>query len=311
MSALVAFCLLIALILDRKFGDPDSVWSKVPHPVTLFGKWIEFADNKLNVGKLRRWKGTAFVVISCWILGVLGNITEYVYGGFIIDTLAAATLLAHKSLLDHLKEVAAKLRVSISQGRMAVSKIVGRDVSELDSSEVSKAAVESAAEGFSDGVVAPCFWFLVLGLPGILIYKFANTADSMIGYRNEKYEQYGWAAARLDDILNWIPARITAILMLGAQHSYHLIHSVRKDASFHNSPNAGWPEAAMAYALGITLGGTRSYQSEVVDLKSFNEDGRDHLEPSDIDDAVGLLRKSHQYLLLVVAAIGVVLFVIF
>ena len=306
MSFISAICLVIAMLLDKRYGDPAEIWSKIPHPVVLFGKWISLADRNLNAGTNRRWKGILFLGISCFLLGAIGLVSDFIYGGFIIDVLLAAILLAHKSLLDHLKEVVRELTISVSRGRLAVSKMVGRDVSELNTSEVSKAAVESAAEGFSDGVIAPCFWFLIFGLPGILIHKFVNTADSMVGYRNDNYSEFGWAAARVDDVLNWLPARITALLVLGAQNSFHLIKAVQADAPLHDSPNAGWPEAAMAYSLGIALGGGRTYEGKAFDLEYFNQNGRGVLEIGDINASMALIQKSHQVAVVIIVVIAII-----
>ena len=311
MSAVTAVCLLAAMLVDRRFGDPDKIWSRIPHPVELFGKWISFAEQNLNAGDGKRWKGAVFLAASCLVLAALGLISKFVIFGEVIDILLAAALLAHKSLVDHLKEVASHLRVSVSQGRRAVAKIVGRDVSGLDASEVAKAATESAAEGFSDGVVAPCFWFLIFGLPGILVYKFVNTADSMIGYRSERFAEFGWAAARLDDVLNWIPARIAAAFILAAQSSISRLGAAADDARLHISPNAGWPESAMAHALDIALGGPRSYQGEFVDLRHFNDGGRRRLDAGDIDDSIRLIKRGHRLAMLTVAALAAGLWILF
>ncbi len=294
MSILTVICLLAAMELDRRFGDPENIWSRFPHPVELFGKWIGFAERTLNVGGGRRWKGGAFLFVSCVFLAAFGSFSGFATGGEVIDILLAAVLLAHKNLTDHLKEVASQLRISLGLGRAAVAKIVGRDVSGLDSSEVAKAAVESAAEGFSDGVAAPCFWFLIFGLPGILVYKFVNTADSMIGFRDERFAEFGWAAARFDDLLNWIPARLSAVFILAAHGSLNRMGAVAGDAAAHISPNAGWPESAAAYALDLTLGGPRTYQGVRVDLPYFNENGRRQLEAADIDSVIRLINRTHR-----------------
>lgn len=311
MTAVSTFCLLVAMLLDKRFGEPNIIWSRIPHPVEWFGRWIRFTDESFNAGQGKKWKGVGLLVFSSVVLGLLGLLTRLIPGGELIDILLVAILLAQKSLEDHLKDVAAMLRVSLGQGRLAVAKIVGRDVSNLDSSEVSKAAIESAAEGFSDGVVAPCFWFLLLGLPGILIYKFVNTADSMIGYRNEKYNEFGWAAARTDDLLNFIPARLSAIIMLVTHWSLDRFSAVAEDASLHISPNAGWPESAMAHALDISLGGPREYQQEEVKLRYFNETGRQQLAAQDIDDSMRLIRRSHRTCLIALIILLVVQLILF
>lgn len=305
MTAMSTLCLILAMLLDKRFGEPEVIWSRISHPVEVFGRWIRLADETINPpsGDRKLVKGVGFLAISCLILAILGLLTRWVPGGQIIDIAVLAILLAQKSLEDHLKDVAAKLRVNLDQGRAAVGKIVGRDVSHLNSSEVSKAAVESAAEGFLDGVIAPCFWFLILGLPGVLIYKFVNTADSMIGYRNEQYSEFGWAAARLDDLLNWIPARLSSVVLLATHGSLNRFKAMADDAILHVSPNAGWPESAMAYALDISLGGPRYYGQERVDLCHFNEAGRQQLTTQDIDHAIHLIRRSHRTCLFALLAL--------
>jgi adenosylcobinamide-phosphate synthase len=183
--------------------------------------------------------------------------------------------------------------------------IVGRDVAALDESAVSRAAIESAAENFSDGVVAPVFWFLLAGLPGIVAYKLVNTADSMIGYRNEKYLEFGWAAARLDDVMNYFPARISAGLIAFATGSAEAIKVVRADARQHRSPNAGWPEAAMAGALGVALSGPRVYAGQLTDDSFVNKAGRTDLGAADIARAVRVLWQAWALMLAGLALGGV------
>ncbi len=297
MTILFFVSIFAALLIDRLYGDPKKIWSTIPHPVVLFGKLIAFATDNLNHGTGRQWKGTAFVGVSCILLAMLGVLISSVPLGEVMSILLAAILLAHKALIDHVKDVAEQLRVSDARGRMAVAHLVGRDTGELDSSEIAKAAVESAAEGFSDGVVAPCFWFLILGPAGILIYKFVNTADSMIGYRNAEFAQFGWAAARFDDLLNWIPARLSALLLLLTGSAVGRFSAVMSDARLHESPNAGWPEAATAHILDLALGGRRSYQGEIVDLPTFNSAGRELLTSGDIDDSVHLINQAHSMMM--------------
>jgi len=198
--------------------------------------------------------------------------------------------------------VATALRNSLQAGREAVSHVVGRDPQVLDEAGVARAAIETLAESTSDGVVAPWFWLVLLGLPGIALYKAINTADSMIGHLNERYRDYGWAAAKLDDLVNWIPARLTALLVTAAcfitPHASpsKAWEAARRDAHKHASPNAGWPEAAFAGALGFRLGGPRSYDGEVVDLPSFGN-GKSALVGSDILRALVLYRATLNVLL--------------
>jgi len=167
--------------------------------------------------------------------------------------------------------------------------IVGRDTATLDQSGVARSAIESAAENFSDGVLAPAFWFLLLGLPGIMVYKIVNTADSMIGYRNDRYREFGWAAARFDDLLNWIPARLSGLLICAVSRTPRAFAIMRRDAPLHRSPNAGWPEAATAAAIGVAISGPRVYDGAMTDDPFVNPDGRRYLNARDIDAATALL----------------------
>lgn len=173
-----------------------------------------------------------------------------------------------------------------------VARIVSRDTSSMEEADIARAAIESAAENFSDGIVAPAFWFLVAGLPGILMYKAINTADSMIGYRTEKYEEFGWAAARLDDLLNWIPARLSAVLIAASSRLIKGWGAIRDDARLHRSPNAGWPEAAMARVLGTALAGPRVYDGELRDLPFVYEDGAHEIGSDAIDGAIRVLWRA-------------------
>ena len=208
--------------------------------------------------------------------------------------------------------MATALDHSLEAGRRQVSQIVGRDPETLDEAGVSRAAIESLAESASDGVVAPLFWLLLGGLPGIALYKAINTADSMVGHRDERYRDFGWASARLDDLVNWIPARLTALLLAGAAFwvkeadPEKAWSTALRDARKHNSPNAGWPEAAMAGGLGFSLGGPRQYDGELVDLPALG-DGRRDLGPADIRKAIELYAMMLNLALGITLAIAVLL----
>jgi len=294
--------IFLALVLDAAVGDPDWLWRRVPHPVTLFGWAIDRADAAWNGPKTpdaaKRGFGTAVVAAGCAVLMLVGAILATILAvaplGWVVTAVVVATLVAQRDLYDHVAAVRAALRRDDLDGaRAAVSRIVGRDPSELDEAGVSKAAIESLAENFSDAVVAPVFWFAVLGLPGLLAYKFVNTADSMIGHRSERYREFGWAAARLDDLLNFIPARLSAALITAAAYvsrrdAEEAWSAARLEGRKHVSPNAGWPEAAMAGALGIALGGPRSYDGEFVDGATMNEFGREDVTGEDIGAALTL-----------------------
>ncbi len=302
--------LTLAIILDAILGDPDWLWKRIPHPVVLFGRVISVFEAKrqdwnldnIGVGQGQKpgFMAGLFLLVAFGFLSIviglavdwLNNI--YSWLGWGVELLIVMTLIAQKSLYEHVQQVRIGLQNGgLEGGREAVSMIVGRDVSRLSVSGVCKAAIESLAENFSDGVVAPIFWYAVLGLPGILFYKAVNTADSMIGHRNEQYEQFGKASAILDDWMNWPAARLSALLAWwatlvhqGAKRSDFVWKTVKADAPHHRSPNAGWPEAAFAAALDISLGGNRSYGSEMVSARKLNETGRDELELDDIDRAL-------------------------
>ncbi|MFN3291893.1 MAG: CobD/CbiB family cobalamin biosynthesis protein, partial [Gemmobacter sp.] len=208
-----ATLLIPALLLDAAFGEPRWLWSRWPHPAVLMGRAVAALDSAWNHGPSRRLRGVAAVAVLVAGAGALGLGLSSLPGGPVWEILLAAVLLAQRSLADHVQAVADALRLSLADGRLMVARIVGRDTAAMDEAAVARAAIESAAENLSDGVVAPAFWFLVAGLPGILIYKAINTADSMIGHRTPRHEQFGWAAARLDDVLNLIPARLSALLI--------------------------------------------------------------------------------------------------
>jgi adenosylcobinamide-phosphate synthase len=284
--------LLIALILDATFGEPDWLWSRFPHPATVMGGCVDWLDVRLNNGEDRRNAGILTIAILMLGAAALGQLLRSIPDAGLLEAIFAAILLAQRSLTDHVLQVANALRSSLPEGRRAVSMIVGRDPQQLDESAVARGAIESAAENFSDGVIAPAFWLLIFGLPGIMAYKIINTADSMIGHRNERYEQFGWATARLDDLVNWIPARLTGGLICLAHWSATAWRTMRTDAKYHRSPNAGWPEAAMAGVLGIAISGPRSYNGTMTDLPWVNGDGRKPLGPMDIEDAVRVLWRS-------------------
>ncbi|WP_270731984.1 adenosylcobinamide-phosphate synthase CbiB [Shimia sp. Alg240-R146] len=295
-----AAVLFLAMLLDAAMGEPRWMWDRMPHPAVLIGRVIGKADERLNTGESRFAKGVVLcfaLVVGAWLLGsVLAAI------GWLPELLLAAILLAQRSLVQHVQAVGDALRVSLGDGKRAVAMIVSRDTAAMDQSDVARSAIESAAENLSDGVIAPAFWFLIAGLPGLLIYKAINTADSMIGYRTERYEQFGKAAAKLDDLLNWIPARLTAVLIAVTYRTMGDWGAIRADAALHRSPNAGWPEAAMARALGIAVSGPRTYDGELRDFPFVNADGRRTVTPDDIDTACSALWRTWGL------AVGTVLF---
>ncbi len=284
----MATALIAAMILDAIFGEPRLLWDRVPHPAVLMGRPISWADKTFNTGQTRRMKGTFTLILLLASAYFIGRLITAVPGQ-ILDVLIAAMLLAQRSLVDHVRAVTNGLGLSLGEGRRAVGNIVSRDTSSMTASDVSRSAIESAAENLSDGVVAPAFWFLIGGLPGLLIYKVTNTADSMIGYLTPRYAEFGWAAARFDDLLNWLPARITAAILWLLTPNRAPWAEVTADARLHKSPNAGWPEAAMSRALGIALAGPRSYDGRLQNFPFVNPQGRKALTASDIERATGWL----------------------
>ncbi len=298
------------LLLDSLVGEPRWLWSRAPHPVCIMGNMIAFVEKRENFGRTRRLKGALALAVLLLLFVSIGYLLEALPDGGVIEILGAAILVGHRSLVQHVAAVSQGLRRGLPEGRHAVSMIVGRDVAALDESGVARAAIESGAENFSDGVVAPVFWFMVAGLPGIVAYKLVNTADSMIGHKNERYLEFGWAAARLDDVLNYIPARLSAALIAAAAGSRRAVAVVRDDARQHRSPNAGWPEAAMAGALGVALSGPRIYDGVRTEDTFVNAAGRRALGPDDVDAAVQVLWRAWGLMLAVCLAAAACIYVV-
>ena len=287
-----AALLCLALILDAIFGEPRAIWSRLPHPAVLMGRAVGRIDLRFNHGSHRRAKGAAsFAALAAFPI-LAGVILAALPGGWIIEALLAAILLAQRSLVDHVAAVADALRLSTGDARRAVAQIVGRDTRGMDDPAIARAAIESAAENFSDGLTAPAFWFLIGGLPGLLLYKITNTADSMIGYKTQRHADFGWAAARFDDLLNWLPARLTALLFAALHGLLNQWSAIRADAGLHRSPNAGWPEAAMARALGVALAGPRSYDGQMQEYAFVNPNGNRAPGADQIDGAITILWRA-------------------
>ncbi|WP_298563556.1 adenosylcobinamide-phosphate synthase CbiB [uncultured Aliiroseovarius sp.] len=298
--------LVLALILDAFMGEPDWAWKRVPHPAVLMGRAIGWLERNLNEGDNRFFNGAMGVFVLAAVAGILGQVIQYLPFGGLLEIIVAAILLAQKSLAQHVQAVADALRQSTEEGRNAVAMIVGRDTKDMTDDAIARGAIESAAENFSDGVVAPAFWFLIAGLPGLMVYKLVNTADSMIGYRNERYEQFGKFAARLDDVLNWVPARLTALILILASRQWSAWSVIRRDAPLHRSPNAGWPEAAMARTLNVALSGPRAYHGEMRDFPWVNGEGARDIGAKEVDQAVDALWSAWLVLLGVVFLLAVV-----
>ena len=286
-----AALLVPALLLDAAFGEPHWLWSRLPHPAVIMGRTVSWLDAGLNRGENRKAKGVLALLVLVFGAGLAGAAIAALPDGGLLEVLAAAILLAQRSLVDHVRAVGDALRLSLADGRRTVARIVGRDTTALDRAGVARAAIESAAENLSDGVVAPALAFVVFGLPGLMIYKITNTADSMIGHRTPRHEQFGWAAARFDDLLNWVPARLTAALILLA-HGRFDPAPVLRDGPLHRSPNAGWPEAAMAVVLNIALSGPRSYNGVMTAFPWVWPEGRADPGPDQIDAACTALWRA-------------------
>ena len=297
------FVVVAALAFDALIGDPDWLWQRLPHPVALIGSCIGWLDRTLNLENWspaqRKLAGVGVVIVLLAISVLSGFMIEMalrqIAFGNVMVGLVASTLIAQRSLYQHVARVRdAFADGGLAKARRAVSMIVGRDPDQLEEAGVCRAAIESCAENFSDGVVAPVFWLALLGLPGLIAYKAINTADSMIGHLSPRYASFGWAAARLDDLVNLIPARLSGLLVAAVAPvargaTATALKVMRRDASKHRSPNAGWPESAMAGALGLALAGPRRYGERTVDDVFLNADARKDATPDDIGRALDLL----------------------
>lgn len=298
----LAWVALAAILIDAWLGEPNWLWSRLPHPVVVIGRLINALDRRLNrpewSPRYRRLTGiTASLLLSGFSIGLGALMHMVLHTSFIglgISAVLGAILLAQRSLYDHVKAVADGLDASLEDGRYAVSMIVGRNPDTLDEAGVCRAAIESCAENFSDGITAPLFWFVLLGLPGLLLYKTINTTDSMIGHRSDRYLAFGWASARFDDCLNILPARLTGFIFVGLAPFFKaspigVARLTLRDAPKHRSPSAGWSEAAMAGLLGLALAGPRRYGAELVDDPYMNEGGRTEATTADIRRSLTVL----------------------
>ncbi|PTM39680.1 adenosylcobinamide-phosphate synthase CbiB [Bosea sp. 124] len=299
--------LLAALVVEAAAGYPQRLYARIGHPVTWLGALIARLDRRLNRDDASFVARKAAGILALLVLVAVTLATALVLTGLcrmlgplglLPLALLASTLLAQRSLFEHVARVAEGLeRGGLAAGRKAVAMIVGRNPESLDEAGVARAAIESLSENFSDGVVAPAFWLGVAGLPGIALYKAINTADSMIGHKTPRHLAFGWASARLDDLVNLPASRLTALLLAAAAafdrnaDAGGAWRAVRRDASRHRSPNAGWPEAAMAGALGLRLAGPRVYGDVVVE-DGWMGDGRAEASAADIRRALSLYRRA-------------------
>ena len=311
--------LVIGWLLDLVLGDP----TQLPHPIVWFGKMISFGEHRLNKGTHRRLKGAlmsiAFIVMVFSVIWLLRSLLSHLPSYFLLlfDALAIFYCLAGTTLIREVQAVFLALDRSLDEGRKQVARIVGRDTSELSAQEVRTAALETLAENLSDGVIAPLFWLAILGTPGMLAYKMVNTLDSMIGYKTDRYRDFGCWAAHIDDIANYIPARLTAILMLlagilipllsrrGADRRGGLstLRFVRKYARNHASPNSGYPESALAAILDCRFGGPHYYFGELFDKPYIGTNNRP-LTTDDMKTAVRINRTAEVLMVLLTVSVS-------
>lgn len=276
--------LSLAYVIDLAIGDPK--W--LPHPVRSIGKMVAFIDEKWNVGSMQKGKGIFLVmIVTVFVFSITLILLKVMYSihfiaGIAVESSILSTTIAVKGLREAAMEVYSPLnKGQLKEAREKLSWIVGRDTEYLGESEVVRGAVETVAENTSDAVTAPLFWALIGGAPLAMVYRAVNTCDSMVGYKNEKYRDFGWASARLDDVLNWIPSRITAVVMIFCNRPIHPVRKtqcfeiLKRDAMKHPSPNSGWGEAAVAALLGVQLGGVNQYKG----LRSIRAKMGDDLVP--------------------------------
>lgn len=311
-----AGAMVVALVIEGAFGWPDRLYARIGHPVTWMGKLIGWADQTFNRDTdaeiTRRLRG---IGVALGIAGLCYGLAALIVGllpggwlGTLLTGVLAWPLVATRSLHDHVAAVARPLAAGdLAGARGAVAMIVGRDPMTLDQAGVARAALESLGESTSDGVVAPVFWGLMLGLPGIAAYKAINTMDSMIGHLSPRHAAFGWAAARIDDVVNLIPARLSGLLLvaLSGARWRHALAVMWADAGHHRSPNAGWPEAALAGALNIRLSGPRVYDGEVTAEPWVNETAPDPM-PADLTRGLALYVRAMGAMTLALALLAVI-----
>lgn len=304
---MAAVPLVAGWILDRILGDP--AW--LPHPVVLYGRIISFVEHRLNKGNDRKIRGAvmslllvSLVFSIVWL--ALRLLSPYPEIKIIVETIGVFYCLAGTTLSREVRMVFEACGKGLEAARKQISRIVGRDTASLDEQEIKTAALETLAENLSDGVIAPMFWYLLLGLPGMMAYKMVNTLDSMVGYKNERYKDFGFFAARLDDVANYIPARITAFLMVLASGRLRLVSFVKQFGHCHASPNSGYPEAALAGILGCRFGGTHDYFGQAV-YKPYIGDADRPLTDRDLYVSLRVCFRA-ELMMLVVTCISSLLF---
>jgi len=291
--------LLIGWLLDKTFGDPPSL----PHPIVGFGKLIASCEKRWNKGKNRRLKGGSVAIgliasvymLTFFLLHYLNAFSSWV--GMIVSVILIFYCLAGTTLIREVRMVFLAADKSLEEGQKQVARIVGRDTTQLTEQEVRLAALETLAENLSDGVIAPMFWYLILGVPGMLAYKMVNTLDSMIGYKTEKYRLFGCVAAHIDDVANYIPARLTSVLMILVSGKPSLLAFIHKYGKAHASPNAGYPEAALAGILNCRFGGAHTYFGEIIN-KPYIGDNTRQLTSADMKTAFSINQGSELIMVL-------------
>ena len=292
--------LLIGWVLDLLFGDPQ----RLPHPIVWFGKTIAFCEHRLNKGSHRKLKGALVAIGLIAATFAIGTMINWYCNTTLLPIINAVIVfycLAGTTLIREVRQVFHALDCSLEEGRTQVARIVGRDTSELSAQEVRTAALETLAENLSDGVIAPLFWLAVLGAPGMLAYKMVNTLDSMIGYKTERYRDFGCWAAHIDDVANYIPARLTALLMIITQKEPSLLCKfVWRYGQKHASPNSGYPEAALAGILNCRFGGPHYYFGELFDKPYIGENDRE-LTTEDMKKAVRVNRTAEVIMVVLTA----------
>ncbi len=294
--------LIIGYLLDRIFGDPEFL----PHPIVGFGKMIAFAEKRLNKGKNKVVKG-AFVAIilplSVFLILLLINILSYHYFywfGIVFNSVCVFFALSGNTLIKEVRAVFVATDKSLEAGRLQIARIVGRDTSQLSEQQIKTAALETLSENLSDGVIAPLFWYLLAGVPGILTYKMINTLDSMVGYKSERYKDFGRWSAQIDDIANFIPARLTALLMIIISRKWSVFAFVKKYSRNHSSPNSGFPEAALAGILDCRFGGGNFYFGTWVEKPFIGVNDR-IINNEDLNKSLKINRFSEYFMVVLVS----------
>lgn len=294
----------LAIGLDRWLGDPNRY-----HPIIFFGNLIAWGEKLLNKGKYKVIKGFIYNALLIALAFMVGKLIDHIFyrtwTHIVISTIVIFYMISGTTLIREVKMVFEAVDESLDKGRTQVARIVGRDTAELSAHEVRTAALETLSENLSDGVVAPLFWYAILGLPGILMYKMINTQDSMIGYKNERYKDYGYFSAKIDDLANLIPARLTAILMLLVCNKLNLLSFVYRNGDKHASPNSGYPEAALAGILNCRFGGSHNYFGVEVYKPYIGENERE-LNTQDMHYACSINRRVELMMLAVVPALYIV-----